>query len=347
MRPLTHNRQFNKAISAKTELAAGGGPLLSVCVPVYNGARYLEESLNSLLDQDFTDCELVVVDDCSTDDSAAVIARYKDQGLRTYRNEQRLGLVGNWNHCLELARGRYVTLFHQDDVMQPHNLKLKVELLERYPNVGMVYSDVRIIGADGLVQMDHWPIPMEPNSDIVVSGKDFFVRLISGYNLACCPSVVFRRECYVQLGPFDPRLSFTTDWEMWLRIALHFDVAYLKTPLVHYRLHDSNETWRFKGVRELQEEFRAKLIALDREPNRVPNSKTLRRKVFEALETRVLQLVNEGQLSSEAEIEYRTLAEEMRRSGDIVGIHRFLRWLRRHAAKVPISLQKIAGVKIR
>jgi glycosyltransferase involved in cell wall biosynthesis len=347
MNSLTYNHQPSNSILAKAELARGDVPVLSVCVPVYNGARFLAESLNSLLAQDFIEYELVVVDDCSTDNSAAVIAGYKDQRLRSFRNERRLGLVGNWNRCLQLARGRYLTLFHQDDVMQQHNLKQKVELLDRHPTVGMVYSNVRIIDADGRIQMDHWPIPMEPNSDTVISGKDFFVRLITGYNLACCPSVIFRRECYVQLGPFDPRLSFTADWEMWLRIALHFDVAYLRTPLVHYRLHDSNETWRFKGLRELEEESRAKRIALDREPNRIPNSKALRRKVFEALETRVLQMVADGQLSSESKIQGRSLAAEMRRTGTIVGVHRFLRWLRRRAAKVLMAFHRIRRVMTR
>jgi glycosyltransferase involved in cell wall biosynthesis len=334
------SRQVNKAISAKTELPTGEAPLLSVCIPVYNGARYLEESLNSVLGQDFAAYELVVVDDRSTDDSVAVIARCKDQRLRTYCNEQRLGLVGNWNRCLELSRGRYVTLFHQDDVMQPHNLKHKVELLECHLKVSMVYSDVKIIGADGRVQMDHWPKSIAPNSDMVASGMDFFVKLISGYNLMCCSSVVCRKECFVQLGTFDPRLSFTADWEMWLRIALYFDVAYLQEPLVHYRLHDSNETYRFKGIHELEEEFRAKRIALDREPERIPNYRALRRRVFQALETRTLWVAAEGQLSPDGKKECRMLAAEMRRSAGIVGIRRILHELRKHIGKIAFLTQR-------
>jgi glycosyltransferase involved in cell wall biosynthesis len=341
MKRRAHIRKVNKAISAKTELTTGDGTLLSVCIPVYNGARYLEESLNSVLGQDFTAYELIVVDDCSTDDSVAVIARCKDQRLRTYCNEQRLGLVGNWNRCLELSRGRYVTLFHQDDVMQPHNLKHKVELLERHLKVGMVYSDVKIIGADGRVQTDHWPKSITPNSDTVASVRDFFVKLISGYNLMCCSSVVCRKECFAQLGTFDPRLSFTADWEMWLRIALHFDVAYLQEQLVHYRLHDSNETYRFKGIHELEDEFRTKRIALNREPERIPNYKALRRRVFQELETRTLWVAAEGQLSADSKRECRMLAAEMRRSAGIVGIRRILRELRKHTAKVASLAQRI------
>jgi glycosyltransferase involved in cell wall biosynthesis len=324
-------------------MTTSNSPLLSVCVPVYNGERYLEESLNSVLSQDFTGFELVLVDDCSTDESASIIAHCKDRRLRTYFNEQRLGLVGNWNRCLELSRGRFVTLFHQDDVMQPYNLKRKVELLEHYPKAGMAYSDVKIIGADGRVEMDHWFFSMEPNSDKIISGMDFFVKLISGSNLVCCPSVVVRKDCLTQLGTFDPRLPFTADWEMWLRIALHFDVAYLQTPLVHYRRHDSNETRSFTGIRELEQEFRAKRIALDREPEHVPNSKALRRRVCQGLETRALRVAAEGQLSPDDKKECRMLAAEMRRFGGIVGIRRILRELQKQLGRITFLAHRIGG----
>jgi hypothetical protein len=227
--------------------------------------------------------------------------------------------------------------------MQQHNLKHKVELLERHPKVGMVYSDVKIIGADGRAQMDHWPKSITPNSDMVASGMDFFVKLISGYNLVCCSSVVCRKECFVQLGTFDPRLSFTADWEMWLRIALYFDVAYLQEQLVHYRLHDSNETYRFKGMHELEDEFRAKHIALNREPERIPDYKALRRKVFQELETRTLWVAAEGQLSPDDRKGYQTLATEMRRFGGIVGIRRILRELRKQIGRIILLANRIRG----
>jgi hypothetical protein len=172
---------------------------------------------------------------------------------------------------------------------------------------------------------------------------DFFVKLISGYNLVCASSAVCRRECFVQLGAFDPRLPFTADWEMWLRVALHFDVAYLQTPLVHYRRHDSNETRRFTGIRELEQEFRAKRIALDREPERIPNHKALRRRVFQGLETRTLRVAAENQLSPDGKRECRMLATEMRRSGGIVGIRRILRWFRKYAGKGAIFVQRFGG----
>jgi glycosyltransferase involved in cell wall biosynthesis len=341
MRRPTGNRGQNRPGPTRTRLTTSNSPLLSVCVPVYNGERYLEESLNSVLSQDFTAFELVVVDDCSTDESAAIIAHCKDHRLRTCFNEQRLGLVGNWNRCLELSRGRFVTLFHQDDVMQPHNLKRKVELLERCPKAGMAFSDVKITGADGRVQTDHWFCSMEPNSDKIISGMDFFVRLILGFNLVCCSSVIVRKECFTRLGTFDPRLPFTADWEMWLRIALHFDVAYLETPLVHYRLHDSNETRSFTGIRELEQEFRAKRIALDREPEHVPNSRALRSRVCQALETRALRMAAERQLPPDDKKECRMLAAEMRRFGGIVGIHRVFRELQKQIGKITFLAHRI------
>ena len=294
-----------------------GTPTLSVCIPIYNGAAYLQEALDSVLAQDFDDFELLIVDDGSTDQSAAIIARCQDPRLRTHRNEQRLGLVGNWNRCMDLACGCYVTLFHQDDVMQPHNLRRKIELLERNSKVGMVYSDVKIVGPDGSVRMENWPTPIQPNEGRIIPGLEFFVQLITGYNLVCCPTVIARKQCFTQLGGFDARLPFTVDWEMWLRVALHWDVGYLDARLVHYRQHESNETNRFKGASELEEEFRAKSIALEREPRRIPNCQALRRKVCDDLEARALRAASNGQLPPEELKAYQALAAEMHRAGRI------------------------------
>ena len=293
----------------------GGLPTLSVCIPVYNGDRYLAESLRSVFAQEFQDFEVVVADDCSTDDSAALAARCTDPRLRVCRNEVRLGLVGNWNRCLELARGRYLALFHQDDLMQPQNLRRKVEWLDRHPDLGMVYSDVKVVEADLAVQREQWYNPTEPNEDTIFDGPEFFAKLITGENLVCCPSVIFRRECFAQLGGFDPRLPYTADWEMWLRIALHFGVGYLSEQLVHYRVHSGNETHRFKGLRELEQTFRAKLIALHRAPERVPNCDVLRQRVCRELEERVLRAVAQDQLPKAAVKEHLALGAEIHRAG--------------------------------
>lgn len=256
-------------------------PTVSVCIPTYNGAAYLRETLTSILSQSLTDFELLVVDDCSSDTTESVVRSFDDPRITFVRNLSRLGLAGNWNRCLALARGRYVCIFHQDDVMEPNNLRDKVAVLEEHESVGLVYSNVYQIGARGEVLSTYWYSRPSPEDAGVRPGASFFRQLILGRNEVCCPSVVIRRDCVERLGGFDERLPFTADWEMWLRVSLHFDVAYLTEPLIRYRRHDANETLSFAGPHELDHYYMAKSLVLDKYPAKVEDADALRKQVAE------------------------------------------------------------------
>lgn len=256
---------------------------LSVCIPTYNGAKYLGEAITSVLSQTLTDFELIIVDDCSTDATEAVIKSFSDSRIKYFQNPARLGLVGNWNRCLELSTGKYICLFHQDDVMLAENLERKIKFLEENPSAGMVYSKVFIIDAEGHVTSDNWFCKTEPDKDFVAPGLNFFETLASGPNIISCPGVMVRRECYEKLGGFDSRLPFTADWEMWMRIALFYDVAYLGKPLAKYRLHEGNESRNFQGSAELRHSYECKKIVLEKYPERIPNSQALRAIITEDL----------------------------------------------------------------
>jgi glycosyltransferase involved in cell wall biosynthesis len=253
-------------------------PRVSICIPTWNGSKYIGDGISSVLAQTLTDFELIVVDDNSTDSTDSVVESFRDPRLSFHRNSERLGLVGNWNRCLELASCEYVTIFHQDDVMAPENLAEKVRVLEREPQVGFVYSRVDQIDKDG--NSIAYQISNSPEQDCVESGMKLFETLILNDNHVRCPSVVARRTCYETVGDFDSRLPFTADWEMWMRIALFYDVAYLSRPLAKYRCHAGNETGNFLNTtRELEQYFMAKKLVLEKHPERVVDSESLLSKV--------------------------------------------------------------------
>lgn len=251
---------------------------VSVCIPTYNGAGYLREAIASVLNQSFTDFELIIVDDCSKDDTEAIIKSFDDDRLRHFQNPARLGLVGNWNRCVELSEGKYICIFHQDDVMAAENLERKLGILKNAQRVGLVYSKVEQIDAAGeSVEGYKFWTENSPDEDFVKDGSSYFEALIAGENLICCPSVMVKRECYDKLGTFDSRLPFTADWEMWLRISAFYDVAYLAQPLVKYRWHGDNETNKFvASVRGLEQEYTAKRVVLETFPERIRNAQALK-----------------------------------------------------------------------
>ena len=98
-------------------------PKVSVCIPVYNGSEYLAESIKSVLSQTYNNFHLFVCDNCSTDNTEEIVRSFHDPRLTYVRNAENIGLVGNSNRCLELANGKYVNIWHHDDVMLPENIE--------------------------------------------------------------------------------------------------------------------------------------------------------------------------------------------------------------------------------
>ena len=235
-------------------------PKVSVCIPVFNPGPFLTDAINSVLAQTFTDFELLVVDDASTQPVEAMVSRYNDSRLRFEKNPRNLGLVSNWNRCLALAGGEYTTIFHQDDLMRPDNLAAKAALLDGHPGVGLVHSGISTIDPAGTVIGGHWAT--QPSDAPVTSGQDCFKQLATRGNFISCPSVIVRSACYQTLGGFDERLPFSCDMEMWMRIASRYDVGYLPAQLIANRVHSSQETQRFSGAgREIREVKKALDIA--------------------------------------------------------------------------------------
>lgn len=246
-------------------------PKVSVCVPVFNGSEYIRDCIDSILSQTFTDFELVIVNDASTDDSKKIIQSYDDPRIKYFENDRNLGLIGNWNQCLQLSSGDYICIFHQDDRMSPNNLEKKVILLGLEKQVGLVYSDTLVIDQKGMTKSKHWFNPIDPNVDFIRPGQSFFDLMFVNLNLICCPSVMARRECYEKIGGFDARLPFSGDMEMWMRIALFYDVAYLSQPLIQYRFHDNNLTHRFLAL-DLIHIYLCKRMLLEKYPQRFDRS---------------------------------------------------------------------------
>ncbi len=229
--------------------ASHKNPVVSVCLPTYNGARFVKPAMESILRQSFADFELLISDDCSADETQEIVLSQSDPRIRSFHNTSRLGLVGNWNRCIELARGEYVYIFHQDDLMEKDVVQRGVRLLNQHPKVGFVFSDIVTIDAEGKTIGRHWT-PILPERDTIFPEQDFFRLLAMNGNLVPCQTVMARAECFRRFGKFDARLRYTPDLEMWLRLALHYDVGYIAEPLVKLRRHPGQASCDFMAQTE-------------------------------------------------------------------------------------------------
>jgi len=244
-------------------------PAVTVTIPTYNGGSYLRAAIDSVLSQTFVDWELFVSDDSSTDGSTDFLRALmeKDRRVHYIRNLSRLGLPQNFTQCAQLGSGRFVAIFHQDDVMLPDNLAAKVAMLDAHPDVGMVHSNIEQIDDAGTVFAEHWDTMA--TKDAILSGRVFLERTLSNGNIVCAPTAVVRRSVFREVGSFDPRLPWVCDWDMWIRIALRHHIGVIGRPQVQWRDHQNQEGKNFesslRGLRQIALLF--ELLFNERAPN--------------------------------------------------------------------------------
>ena len=222
-------------------------PLISICLPVYNGGKHLAAALESILAQTFNDYELLIADDGSTDGSIELAESFakRDGRIRFWKNSQRQGLFGNYNACIKEAKGKYIKTFAQDDVLMPDALACMKEVLEKEPTVALVSSSRQILDDDGNVSELKQPI----KQNLQAPGKEVICfHLISLNNWVGEPStVMFRRE-HAGTG-FDAAYYHYGDIEYWFRILINGDFYYFERPLSCFRRHAASQT--DKNHREL------------------------------------------------------------------------------------------------
>jgi GT2 family glycosyltransferase len=229
-------------------------PVVSVCIPALNAAPFIKEAVESALGQPGPDLEVIVFDDASTDGTLAALAPIDDARLRVLRQLHTVGIARNRNDCVEEARGRYLAWLDADDVLCNGALARSVSILERQRRVALVHGAHHVIGDDGR-SLPPWPQPFV--DDTVENGADAFEELVLG-NYVTASTVVVRRSCYAELGGYEHSLTRSgEDWEMWMRIARRYDLAYVATPQASHRRHDGSATAAAAGTRTAVERDRS------------------------------------------------------------------------------------------
>jgi glycosyltransferase involved in cell wall biosynthesis/GT2 family glycosyltransferase len=230
-------------------------PVLSICVPTYNGQAYLAEALGSILQQTYASFEVIVVDDGSTDTTLEIVQTFAaaDPRLRVYQNPEQRGIPGNWNECVRLARGSYVCVFHQDDVMLPDNLTRKMAVFEADSTLSLVHSLAEpIVEAGAPTRLGNWMEKAE--ADFTEEGLAYFRKLVlQGVNCICAPTVIVRREQLEAVGGFDESLGYACDYEAWMKLCVEGRVGFVHQALVRYRWHAGNASHQYQYERGVEE----------------------------------------------------------------------------------------------
>ena len=218
-----------------------GRPFWSVMIPTRGCSPYLEQTLLSIRDQDPgpEKMQIAIVDDASADDLVEEAARsIFGPRLEIHRCSTPLGIGGNWNRCIDLSRGRWVHLLHQDDLVLPGFYERLAEADLVKPAAGAAFCRNWIVDQDGV------QTGISALERATAGACEDWLERIGVSNRIQCPSIVVRRRVYEELGGFRSDLTFTLDWEMWVRIACRFPVYYEPDALAAFRVHDDSETSR-------------------------------------------------------------------------------------------------------
>jgi len=206
-------------------------PKVTVLLAVQNGEPYVRQAVQSVLDQTFSDFELLVVDDASTDTTAEIIEALDDARVRLLRNERNLGQVPSLNRGLREARGLYIARLDADDASQPRRLARQVEVLDADARVGLVGTWMEAIDERGR-RLGYLRKHLDDYVDFVY--HTLIMRVYVSH-----PSAMYRRRPVLDLGGYDEATGPAEDKDLWRKLLLaRFEARIVPEPLVLYRLHD-------------------------------------------------------------------------------------------------------------
>ena len=228
-------------------------PKVTFIIPCYKLAHLLPECIDSILKQTFRDFEILIMDDCSPDNTPEVARSFADPRVKHIRNEPNLGHLRNYNKGIGLAKGKYIWLISADDrVRGDRALEQYVQLMEAHPNVGYVFSPAVSLVDGRETEVAGWT--SHGDKDFILSGRRFLSRLANCNAVAAAAGMV-RRECYEKVSVFPLDLPDMGDWFLWCVFALHYDVAYLAQPMVSYRLHEMSMTNQMTSLEHFSDDL--------------------------------------------------------------------------------------------
>lgn len=207
-------------------------PLVSVIIPTYNRAALLRDAVRSVLAQTFSDFELIVIDDGSTDGTDRMMGGFDDSRLH-YLKQENQGRSAARNRALSLARGRYIAFLDSDDLYLKDKLEKQVAFMDDHPDIDMIYTSAICVDDTGR-PLDKQIYTAEVEGNIYPQIAFFQPVTIT------LPTVMLRREVLDAVGHFDERMERFEDTDLWRRIAKRFKVGILREPTCILKTHDDN-----------------------------------------------------------------------------------------------------------
>ncbi len=218
---------------------AAAHPRVSVCIPAYNHEKYIKACIESVLDQTFTDFEILVTDDCSSDGTVDVVKSFSDPRIRLFQLPRNQGPSVAANNNFREARGEYICPLASDDLFFREKIERQVAFLSANPEIGAAFSYMRYVNEVGEEIQDHIGYKWVEVDNC--PREVWLRRFFSVGNSLSAPTAMIRRSVFDKIGLTDPRLLQTQDLDLWIRICLHFEIHVIPERLIDYRIRDNQQ----------------------------------------------------------------------------------------------------------
>jgi len=225
---------------------------VTVVLPVYNGSKYLKETIDSVLNQTYQDFDFIIINDASTDNSEEVILSFTDTRIKYHLNEWNLGSIGAPVKGMNMSKTEYIARIDQDDIWLPAKLEKQIQIMDANPQIGICGTSIELFGDRSGVKI--FPITNE--------------HLKVGFLFFCCmshPSVVFRKSFLVETGvTYNETYRLADDYKMWVDCIELTQIYNIPEPLVRYRQHEEQICSAANASKQMQVQNKVRLEMLER-----------------------------------------------------------------------------------
>jgi glycosyltransferase involved in cell wall biosynthesis len=248
-------------------------PKLSILIPLYNAEKYIAQTIESVLNQTFEDWELIVLDDCSTDNSYEIAKSYEssDKRITVKKNTQNLGMMGNWNEGIKYCHSEYFVKLDADDLWHPNLLAESIEILDKMPEVALIFTKYINIDEEGnAIKNSEITLPDFAQNKafscvpLVQTGVD---KMLS-YSILRQGLSVMRRKVFDEIGTYRYLLTLetqaSTDTAFYFRVGCHYQIYCIDKPYYYYRVHTQSisSTDKNQGL-QAQKMYEVKSVIVD------------------------------------------------------------------------------------
>jgi len=234
-----------------------GSPKVSICIPTYNDAKFLRESLDSIVNQTFFDKEIIVSDNASTDNTKEIVHEYVEKyGVKYYRNAKTVDAYDNFNRCIRLARGEFIAIYHSDDVYNENIVEKEVNFLQSYPSAGAVFTLGLLMNEEGET-FGAFKLPKKLKDKTIYTFAEIYIALLKYGNMfLVCPTSMVKKGVYEEVGFYEAvKFGRPADLAMYLKILEKFPIGTLNENLFKYRISKTQDSTQWNYLRTKRNDF--------------------------------------------------------------------------------------------